>query len=176
MAKGLRSKVKKVNKQKLRFSVFGPVEEARKERLSTKLLELASKQDANGTATLDRIEKRKLTLNATKLACHLLIPAGPTNFTDCTLRSETSLGEEGRYRDRPMNRAYTNWRFLLAMELDHPDDPTVTKPQTPKASNRIQKRARSKAKAAMVFPIYKKGKRVGPHLSSRQRKQSLKPH
>lgn len=44
MAKGLRSSVKKANKAKLRSTVFRPVEDARTERLSSKLLELASKQ------------------------------------------------------------------------------------------------------------------------------------
>ena len=43
MAKGLRSSVKKANKAKLRSRVFRPVEDARTERLSAKLLELASK-------------------------------------------------------------------------------------------------------------------------------------
>lgn len=42
MAKGLRSSVKKANKAKLRSRVFKPVEDARTERLSAKLLELAS--------------------------------------------------------------------------------------------------------------------------------------
>jgi len=42
MAKGLRSSTKKANKSKLRSNVFGPVEGARKERLSAKLLDLAS--------------------------------------------------------------------------------------------------------------------------------------
>lgn len=42
MAKGLRSRSKKSNKTCLRQKVFGPVENARKERLSAKLLELAS--------------------------------------------------------------------------------------------------------------------------------------
>ncbi|KAI9677585.1 MAG: hypothetical protein M1817_006539 [Caeruleum heppii] len=42
MAKGLRSSVKKSNKSKLRSRVFGPVEAARTERMSAKLLELAS--------------------------------------------------------------------------------------------------------------------------------------
>ncbi|KAI9741945.1 MAG: hypothetical protein M1834_000334 [Cirrosporium novae-zelandiae] len=42
MAKGLRSSVKKFNKSKLRSNIFGPVEDARTERLSAKLLELAS--------------------------------------------------------------------------------------------------------------------------------------
>lgn len=44
MAKGLRSSVKKANKAKLRSRVFRPVEDARTERLSAKLLELASKR------------------------------------------------------------------------------------------------------------------------------------
>lgn len=43
MAKGLRSSRNKANKSELRSNVFGPVETARKERLSAKLIELASK-------------------------------------------------------------------------------------------------------------------------------------
>jgi len=42
MAKGLRASVIKRNNSKLRARVFGPVEDARTERLSAKLLELAS--------------------------------------------------------------------------------------------------------------------------------------
>ena len=43
MAKGLRASTKKANRVKLRSRVFRPVEEARTQRLSTKLIELASK-------------------------------------------------------------------------------------------------------------------------------------
>lgn len=43
MAKGLRSSRNKANNRNLKAKVFGPVENARKERLSAKLLELASK-------------------------------------------------------------------------------------------------------------------------------------
>lgn len=43
MAKGLRSSRNKTNNSKLRSNVFGPVENARKARLSAKLLELATK-------------------------------------------------------------------------------------------------------------------------------------
>ena len=42
MGKGLRSSRNKSNKSKLRSDVFGPAEHARKERLSAKLIELAS--------------------------------------------------------------------------------------------------------------------------------------
>ena len=43
MAKGLRSSRNKANKSKLRSHVFGPAEIARKERLSAKIIGLASK-------------------------------------------------------------------------------------------------------------------------------------
>ncbi|KAF8859627.1 hypothetical protein BDZ45DRAFT_742198 [Acephala macrosclerotiorum] len=42
MAKGARASTKKANNAKLKSKVFGPVESARVERLSAKLLELAS--------------------------------------------------------------------------------------------------------------------------------------
>jgi len=42
MAKGARASTKKANHSKLKSRVFGPVESARTERLSAKLLELAS--------------------------------------------------------------------------------------------------------------------------------------
>jgi len=43
MAKGLRSSVKKTNRSKLRKTLYGPVVDARTERLSAKLQELISK-------------------------------------------------------------------------------------------------------------------------------------
>lgn len=42
MARSLRSSREKTNKSRLRSNVFGPVEKQRKERLSAKLLELAT--------------------------------------------------------------------------------------------------------------------------------------
>ena len=52
MAKGARASTKKANNARLKSRVFGPVETARNERLSAKLLELASqpkpkKEDVN---------------------------------------------------------------------------------------------------------------------------------
>lgn len=44
-----------------------------------------------------------------------------------------------------------------------------------RSRGRVQKRGRGKARSAMVFPVYKKGKRVGLKLNARQRKSSLKP-
>ena len=42
MAKSARASSRKVNNQRLKANVFGPVEAARAERLSAKLMELAS--------------------------------------------------------------------------------------------------------------------------------------
>ena len=57
MAKGLRSSKNKANNLKLRAKVFGPVENARKERLSTKLLELASKPHASAEEDTKMVEE-----------------------------------------------------------------------------------------------------------------------
>ncbi|KZF21266.1 hypothetical protein L228DRAFT_249055 [Xylona heveae TC161] len=59
MAKGLRSSQNKNNKSKLRSNVFGPREDARTERLSAKLLELASKPKPTdgGDAKMETEEK-----------------------------------------------------------------------------------------------------------------------
>ena len=43
MAKSARASSRKANNQRLKKNVFGPIEAARAERLSAKLLELASK-------------------------------------------------------------------------------------------------------------------------------------
>lgn len=56
MAKGLRASSKKANKSLLRQNVFGPIEAARKERLSAKLLELASKSSPAIIADIEMAE------------------------------------------------------------------------------------------------------------------------
>lgn len=59
MAKGLRSSRNKANKSKLRSNVFGPAEIARKERLSAKLIELASKIQSNPEEDLKMADREK---------------------------------------------------------------------------------------------------------------------
>ncbi|KAF1981802.1 hypothetical protein K402DRAFT_398198 [Aulographum hederae CBS 113979] len=49
MSKGLRSTIKKQNKSRLRARVFGPVEAARTQRLSAKLVELAAQPKPEST-------------------------------------------------------------------------------------------------------------------------------
>ncbi|KAK2761396.1 hypothetical protein FQN54_001918 [Arachnomyces sp. PD_36] len=53
MAKGLRSSVRKRNKTKLRATVYGPVVDARTERLSAKLQELASSSKPTESGGVD---------------------------------------------------------------------------------------------------------------------------
>ena len=56
MAKGLRSSRVKTNKSRLRAQVFGPVEDARKERLSAQLIELASKPRPSADSDTKMVE------------------------------------------------------------------------------------------------------------------------
>lgn len=67
MAKSLRARSKKVNRSKLRTTVFGPIEDARTERLSTKLIELALSQTKNQPSDYQSLvktdEARNMELN-----------------------------------------------------------------------------------------------------------------
>ena len=49
MAKGLRASTQKANRSRLRTGVFAPLEEARRDRLSAKLLELAAQPKSTVT-------------------------------------------------------------------------------------------------------------------------------
>ena len=55
MAKGLRSSKLKANRAGLRSRVFGPSEDARKERLSAKLLEIVAKPKPSATEAKDTV-------------------------------------------------------------------------------------------------------------------------
>ena len=66
MAKGLRASSKKTNKTKLREKVFGPVENARVDRLSSKLLDLASKPAVKAAEdeSMEGIEKGQCAIDS----------------------------------------------------------------------------------------------------------------
>lgn len=55
---------------------------------------------------------------------------------------------------------------ITEMDIDHADG--VAQKRGAKGSNRIQKRGRQKAKSSMVFPVYKKGRRVVPRTKQRK--------
>ncbi|KAK4692515.1 hypothetical protein P7C71_g4704, partial [Lecanoromycetidae sp. Uapishka_2] len=165
MAKGLRSSRNKANNSKLRSNVFGPAEDARKERLSAKLLELASKpkpEREDDALMIDRVESQ--------------LRSGQTVGLTQGLTVALAHSEE-QTKARPETEAAANTE---KMELDQADDQAddqaeESTPTAKRSSGRIQRKGRGKAKAAMVFPVYKNGKRIGPRLSKMQRRKSLRP-
>ncbi|KAI1807932.1 hypothetical protein F4811DRAFT_376023 [Daldinia bambusicola] len=56
MAKSSRASTRKANNQRLKAKVFGPVEAARAERLSAKLLELAAQPKAQSDAEIKMVD------------------------------------------------------------------------------------------------------------------------
>lgn len=72
-------------------------------------------------------------------------------------------------------KALTVSPAITDMDIDEATGSTLAKASRSKSSGRIQKRGRNKARASTVFPVYKKGKRIGPHLSMKQRRKSLRP-
>ncbi|KAM0801982.1 hypothetical protein BDR22DRAFT_846012 [Usnea florida] len=137
MAKGLRSSRNKANNSRLRSKVFAPVESARKERLSSKLHELASKPET------------------TFRQC--------TNMTDGVKATTREASKE--------SEAYTP-ASKEEMNIDQAQEDCSTVKQISRNTRRVEKR--SKARAAMVFPVYRKGQRVGPRLRRRERQQSIR--
>ncbi|KAI9826800.1 MAG: hypothetical protein M1832_005738 [Thelocarpon impressellum] len=93
MAKGLRSSVKKANRAKLRVRVFGPVEDARTERLSAKLLALASqsKTTKSTDTEMDVVEKQ------------MDLDDGPGATTTKSSRRKSSGRVQKRGRGKPRN-------------------------------------------------------------------------
>lgn len=84
MAKGARSTARKTNNQALKARVFGPVETARTERLSQKLLELA--QQPRPAKTEMEVEK-----DGERLLLHAL--SAPTD-TDAHAESNDSVAQD----------------------------------------------------------------------------------
>ncbi|KAL8985179.1 MAG: hypothetical protein Q9205_001056 [Flavoplaca limonia] len=82
MAKGLRSSVRKANRSRLRSTVFGPVEDARKQRLSTILLSKATEPSPNArenTMLVDASEILPVEPNTSTTNDDASVPAGGTN-------------------------------------------------------------------------------------------------
>lgn len=160
MAKSLRSSRNKANKSKLRSNVFGPAEIARKERLSAKIIELASKLQSNreeGMKMADGEKGRRLSEmwpRATDISNSRLLVT--THEIPEEAEAHIPGTEDG-------------------MDIDQAKQPSSTTQSTSRSTSRVQKPGRGKARAAMVFPIYRKGKRVGPRLSARETKKSLRP-
>lgn len=97
MAKGLRASVKKNNKSKLRSKVFGPVVDARTERLSAKLLELA--QQAKPAKSEMEVDSEKGMTNEPFLSLAVWTPSHslPTESTTTEAVITQQLAEGSSY-------------------------------------------------------------------------------
>ena len=88
--------------------------------------------------------------------------------------------EEGKalhYKPIPILMLHMHKLMLtcIDMDVDQPTGSSGYADKSKRGEKRIQKRGRDKAKAAMVFPVYKKGRKIGPRLSARQKRNSLRP-
>ncbi|KAL8674620.1 MAG: hypothetical protein Q9168_000995 [Polycauliona sp. 1 TL-2023] len=148
MAKGLRSSVKKANRSRLRSRVFGPVEDARKQRLSAKLLSKAAESSP-------KIEEDALL---------------PDKSATLPVESNTSTAiDDSSLRAEPVNQGIASTQSvsrdgtvdqIAPMELD---SPLQIHSSTDKHAERESKRRRrhGKAQSAMVFASSRKGKTSG---------------
>ena len=102
MAKGLRSSTKKANKTKLRSRVFGPVENARTERLSAKLLELASKPkpavEGNGNMDVEPVGMNPHTYMAVVIVLNGCCAADSGLQTQAVAEAGVSADQQGQCR------------------------------------------------------------------------------
>ncbi|MCJ1419383.1 hypothetical protein MMC32_005738 [Xylographa parallela] len=150
MAKGLRASTKKANRVKLRSKVFGPVEDARTQRLSAKLLELASKpkdEDVRmeeDTATVDQKQQEK-------------------EASSEPIAEQPEEGELDRF-DRPHPRIL--YLPFAGMDISDNIPATARKRHTPR-SHTLKKR-RGKATTSVAFPVHVKGRQVGIRRKSRK--------
>lgn len=156
MAKSARASSRKNNNQKLKKNVFGPVESARTERLSAKLMELVAQQipeketkadpnameDGKSFREVDgRLIRRSEETTNTLAANEEPTPSDQLKEEACKF---TQIGTKAR---RHMNPS-TN-RIAAAMEVDA----GTTLKKTVGGKKRIEKRRPKKG--SIVFPKYK---------------------
>ncbi|KAB8253954.1 hypothetical protein BDV32DRAFT_133186 [Aspergillus pseudonomiae] len=101
MAKSVRASVQKRNRAKLRATVFGPVVDARTERLSAKLQELASQPKPSNEEKLDTALDMKDRQEETKI----LQPNEDMDIDNGSIKTTQSRSHKGgRIHKRHSNR------------------------------------------------------------------------
>lgn len=138
MAKSSRASTKKANNQRLKANVFGPIESARQERLSAKLLEIASQPkpvperemedvEADKPETEEKAASEQKTDDSTRIILSIthLQPRRQTIYTWEVIDADHSL--------------------LVAMEID------TIKSSKPKKGKIVKRRGR---KSNIVFPKF----------------------
>src|SRR4051812_11727997 len=97
MAKGLRASVKKSNRSKLRSAVFGPVEQARAERLHAKLLETVNQPKPEppkkADMEIDSTDSTKNEVDLPKGSC-VLTAKIPQSLSSTTALDTKSLAQD----------------------------------------------------------------------------------
>lgn len=106
MAKGLRASSKKANRSKLRARVFGPVEQARVERLHAKLLETVQ-QPKPESNQMDTAEDCKLV--ASPCACPTAnLPPATTPNEATTAANDDDLPKGSSFLTAPIPRSLSD--------------------------------------------------------------------
>lgn len=106
---------------------------------------------------------------------HLKTPSSP-NMKRQNREIQIPPQRVRRLRFRALDEENADEHTLsTGMDVDQITEPNSASRPTTRNTKRVEKRGRVKAKASMVFPVYKKGRRIGPRLTARQKKQSLKP-
>jgi len=153
MAKSSRASSRKANNQRLKKHVFGPVEAARLERLSEKLLEIAAQPKPQRDAemkTVDGMLMKRGTKNCVKLALTILrLDSSSEPVQTASSRSEhvTSMLSPSRHSlDSPL----TNITTEMDIDSTGPSSRGSGKSKIGTA-RRVQKKRPSR----IVFPRYK---------------------
>ncbi|KAL1642099.1 hypothetical protein SLS58_005688 [Diplodia intermedia] len=168
MAKGARSSVRKTNNQALKAKVFGPVETARTERLSQKLLELAQ-QPAPSKNEME-VEKDEPENSAAQAKAPADQAEGSSKCF--TWPIPPSLLARSKPTKQHIAEEETFYHFLglsgdiagftaggdLAMEVDGAK-PSMS--SLKKKSGRVQKKRRGKSTSTITFSNLRKGKAAG---------------
>ncbi|KAK8171646.1 hypothetical protein BKA80DRAFT_260881 [Phyllosticta citrichinensis] len=114
MAKSSRSSIKKTNNQKLKKNVFGPVENARAQRLSEKLLELAQQprpaKDEMDVEKDQHAESNETQPEATE-AADMELDDEPKPSASTSSKKKTARVQKNKKRGKPANTiAFKNFK------------------------------------------------------------------
>lgn len=165
MAKGARASTKKANHQKLKSNVFGPVETARTERLSAKLLALAS-QPKPGKEDVAMVGE----------SGGLQWPCPNGNISKIVLINRLAVTEETipaptkETEGRNSSQIHLDSKLNLYADMEVDGDAAKPTTRSKSGAGRIEKRRSSSRKAAIVFPKFKNGKKIGKTGKSKSKK------
>ncbi|XTI92015.1 hypothetical protein V2W45_1420790 [Cenococcum geophilum] len=156
MAKGLRSSVKKSHRTRLRSRVFAPVEDARTERLSAKLLELASQprpaktdmelDEDNGSNTIPTTPTAPLTHQIPRHSTRS--NSSPASKSD----AQADAHQDQQAEDMDIDDGTAPAAAAAAAAAKTATTTSSTSSKLKKKSPRVQKKRRGKPASTIKFP------------------------